>query len=629
MSVSDQLLDLLTIRQLLLERVIAGENVAFNKQLDSVAEAITKALKGKELTEYQGKRLDKAVAELSDMVKLNSPELSAIAASEASFMQSAFASVGIKAVLPPAAAVEAIAKSSLTQGATISSWFGQLNETTRFNISRAVKNGVMLGLTNSQIAKSILGNGDKGSEPIAKSRRDGVAIIRTATQTVANDVRVAGYEENADIIKAVQWVATLDSRTSDICMARSGKSWTLPDFVPIGHSIPWNGGPPAHWACRSTSLPVTRSMAEITGKAADKIAPRTRASMNGAVPREMTFDQFLKGKPTAFADEMLGVGRADLWRSGKITLAQLLDQRGNPLTLAQLEARYGTAAKATKAATVAVPKIAALPAGDIDATIAAVKSFTQSDAIASAEKLLSIQLDKLGIARRAAFDSPVKNDELFAKAFKAEDVYYASAKSLNTLRIAEKARLLELVSLPQNMRGNAADVITGTVNLNYRKSVNAAAIIVSKLVHKDIMPVGVGVKGIRGNRAYFMEDRTIHINKNTSISVIVHEIVHDIEYSQPDVSAKTKAFLLKRANGEQTQSLQKLMGNKSYDQLEMTYVDEWKKRGGSHYMGKLYLRASTEILTMGVERILKDAKEFADNDPEYFRFMLEILRRVN
>lgn len=343
MSVSDQLLDLLTIRQLLLERVIAGENVAFNRQLDSVAEAITKALKGKELTEYQGKRLDKAIAELSGMVKLNTPSLSAIAASEASFMQGAFASVGIEAVLPPVAAVEAIAGSSLAQGATIAGWFDQLNKATRFGISRAVKNGVMLGLTNSQIAKSIIGIGDKGGEPIAKSRRDGMAIVRTATQTVANDVRIGMYAENADIIKAVQWVATLDSRTTDICMARSGKTWTFPGFVPIGHSIPWGGGPPAHWACRSTSVPVTRSMAEITGKAADKIAPRTRASMDGAVPREMTFDQFLKGKPPGFADEMLGVGRADLWRSGKITLAQLLDQRGNPLTLAQLEARYGTA----------------------------------------------------------------------------------------------------------------------------------------------------------------------------------------------------------------------------------------------------------------------------------------------
>lgn len=81
-------------------------------------------------------------------------------------------------------------------------------------------------------------------------------------------------------------------------------------------------------------------MAEITGKAEDKIAPRTRASMNGEVAQDLTFDDFLKGKPKGFADEMLGKGRAELWRSGKITLNQLLDQRGNPLTLEQIKARY-------------------------------------------------------------------------------------------------------------------------------------------------------------------------------------------------------------------------------------------------------------------------------------------------
>jgi hypothetical protein len=37
---------------------------------------------------------------------------------------------------------------------------------------------------------------------------------------------------------------------------------------------------------------------------------------------------------------MLGKGRAELWRDGKITLQQLLDQRGNPLTLQQLRQRY-------------------------------------------------------------------------------------------------------------------------------------------------------------------------------------------------------------------------------------------------------------------------------------------------
>jgi SPP1 gp7 family putative phage head morphogenesis protein len=341
MSVSDQLLDLLTVRQLLLERIIAGQNVEMNKQLDAIAEEIIKALKGKELTEYQGKRLDKAVSELVSMVKINAPDLAGIAASEASFVNNMFASVGIDTVIPSASIVTEIAKSAVMQGGTMGEWFGQLNETTRFNLSRTIKNGVSLGLTNAQIAKSLMGKGDKGSEPIAKARRDAMAITRTATQTVANDVRMASYMENADIIKAVQWVSTLDSRTSDICIARAGKTWTFPEFKPIGHNIPWNNGPPAHWACRSTSVPVTRSMAEITGKAADQIAPRTRASMDGQVAQDLTFDQFLKNKPPEFADEMLGKGRAKLWRSGKITLSQLLDQRGNSLTLTQLERKYG------------------------------------------------------------------------------------------------------------------------------------------------------------------------------------------------------------------------------------------------------------------------------------------------
>lgn len=341
MSVSDQLLDLLTVRQLLLERIIAGQNVEMNKQLDAIAEEIIKALKGKELTEYQGKRLDKAISELVSIVKINPINLTGIAASEASFINGAFASVGIDTVIPQASVITEIAKSSLMQGGTMGEWFSQLNETTRFNLRRTILNGISLGLTNNQIAKSITGKGDKGSEPIARARRDAMAITRTATQTVANDVRMASYMENADIIKAVQWVSTLDSRTSDICIARAGKTWTFPAFKPIKHDIPWNNGPPAHWACRSTSVPITRSMAEITGKAADQIAPRTRASMDGSVAQDLTFDQFLKNKPKEFADEMLGKGRAELWRSGKITLSQLLDQRGNSLTLTQLERKYG------------------------------------------------------------------------------------------------------------------------------------------------------------------------------------------------------------------------------------------------------------------------------------------------
>jgi SPP1 gp7 family putative phage head morphogenesis protein len=234
--------------------------------------------------------------------------------------------------------VDAIAKSSLIQGATINQWFSRLNESARFDIERAIKNGITLGQTNREIAKAIVGNGsDKGPQALAKARRDAMAITRTGVQTIANEARMVGLMENEDIIKAVQWVSTLDSRTSEICMARSGKTWTFPDFKPIGHSIPWNGGPPAHWSCRSSYVPITKSFAEIRGEpVAKEISQTTRASMNGQVAADLSFDQFLKNKPASFADEMLGKGKAELWRSGKITLSQLLDQRGNPLTLTQL-----------------------------------------------------------------------------------------------------------------------------------------------------------------------------------------------------------------------------------------------------------------------------------------------------
>lgn len=338
MNVSDKLLDLTIIRQLLLERVIAGQSAAVNKQLDAIAAALQKQLKGKEFTEYQGKRLDKAIAELKTIVTVNEPDLSDLTAAEATFFRDAMVSVGIDAVLPPVAAIESIAQSSLIQGATIGNWFSRLTESVRFDIERTVKNGVSLGLTNAQIAKEILGIGDKGAQPIAKARRDAMAITRTAVQTVAKDARLASLEANANIIKAVQWVSTLDSRTSEICMARSGKTWSYPDFKPIGHKIPWNGGPPAHWNCRSSFIPITKSFEELTGgKIKDKVEPSTRASMDGYVAADLTFDQFLKNKPPEFADKMLGKGRAELWRSGKITLNQLLDQRGNPLTLAQLK----------------------------------------------------------------------------------------------------------------------------------------------------------------------------------------------------------------------------------------------------------------------------------------------------
>lgn len=626
MNVSDKLLDLSVIRQLLLERVIAGQSIQLNKQLDEIAAALEKQLKGKELSEYQGRQLDKAIAELKAIVDVKSPDLTDLGAAEAEFFRDAMAGVGIDTVLPPASVIGEIAQSALVQGATIGDWFSRLNESTRFDVERTVKNGVLLGQTNAQIAKALIGTGDKGGEPIAKSRRDAMAITRTAVQTVAKDARLASLEANADVIKEVQWVSTLDSRTSDICIVRSGKTWTYPDFKPVGHKIPWNGGPPAHWNCRSTFIPITKSFEELTnGRVKDNIEPGTRASMDGYVAADLTFDAFLKSKPPEFADQMLGKGRAELWRSGKITLNQLLDQRGNPLTLAELRSQYGGKSAAAKPKAAPPP-----PMSDIDKTIAAVKQFEYVPEYTALQTRQEAEYKELMKAKDAFYATGRTDTQLYNAAIAAQQQYFATTKEFNALRKVERDRMVGLMELPMDERGDQDKIVLPGYNANYRTAVSEATSLVSRLVHRDIMPRGINVKGVRTDRAYYQNaTRTIHINKDTDVSTIVHEIVHDIEYSHPDVSQKTKEFLLKRADGQPLKKLRDLTGNKAFKPDEVAYEDEWKKRGGSHYMGKWYNRASTELLTMGIERMMADAKSFADQDPEYFRFMLEILRRAN
>ena len=117
-----------------------------------------------------------------------------------------------------------------------------------------------------------------------------------------------------------------------LCIGRSGKKWRI-DKTPIGHSIPFQL-PPIHVKDRcvmsaESNLTPTESQADFT-----------RASSIGQIDAKTTFDQYLKRVPASQVEEMLGKGRYDLWKSGKMTTAQMLDQTGRELTLKELRAKY-------------------------------------------------------------------------------------------------------------------------------------------------------------------------------------------------------------------------------------------------------------------------------------------------
>lgn len=262
--------------------------------------------------------------------------------------------------------LRALVRDTLIEGAPSKEWWSRQAGDTAQRFADQMRAGIAAGETNADLVRRVRGQatgrrstywqGPKGDLSAFQvegfrrrqfvdfagglmdtSTRNAEALVRTSVQAVANEARLATYRENGDMVKAVQWLSVLDQRTSQWCIPRDGLTWTL-DGTPIGHDVPFQA-PPIHFNCRSTLSPVLRSADEVFGRRMGDLPPSTRASMDGQVPETTTFDAFLKGKPETFQNELLGTGKAGLWRKGDISLRDLLDQRGRPLTLEQLRAR--------------------------------------------------------------------------------------------------------------------------------------------------------------------------------------------------------------------------------------------------------------------------------------------------
>lgn len=158
-----------------------------------------------------------------------------------------------------------IASDTLIEGVKSKEWWKRQAQDLQRRFADQIRIGMLKGEGLDQLVRRIRGTKAAGYQDgiMVASRRQAEALIRTSVQTATNDARNQLYLANQDVVWAVQQRSTLDARTTDICMARSGLIWSLPDYKPVGHNIPWNGGPPLHWSCRSTTLPVTRSWKEL------------------------------------------------------------------------------------------------------------------------------------------------------------------------------------------------------------------------------------------------------------------------------------------------------------------------------------------------------------------------------
>jgi len=97
--------------------------------------------------------------------------------------------------------------------------------------------------------------------------------------------------------------------------------------------------------CRCAAVPITKSWEELATKnkdlarELDNMPKGMRSSMGGPVSADTTWESWLKGQSRSVQEDVLGPTRLKMWDSGKLTLHDLVDQRGNELTLEELKVR--------------------------------------------------------------------------------------------------------------------------------------------------------------------------------------------------------------------------------------------------------------------------------------------------
>jgi SPP1 gp7 family putative phage head morphogenesis protein len=230
------------------------------------------------------------------------------------------------------------------EGRLLDEWYRGLPDGAFRRVQDAIRMGYVEGRTTAQIVQDIRGTRTQAGI-IEQSKRGAEAAVRTALAHTANVAKEEVYKRNRSKIKGIEWVSTLDGRTSAICRGFDGKVF------------PVNEGPrpPAHVNCRSTTIPVIKHARNFS-KAA---LATTRASMNGQVSSELNYDEWLRRQPISFQDDVLGPTKGKLFRAG-LKMDRFIDRKGAELTLKQIEEREADIwAKAFGAKT--PPKPAAQP----------------------------------------------------------------------------------------------------------------------------------------------------------------------------------------------------------------------------------------------------------------------------
>lgn len=335
MSTKQYLTDAATRHQVFLQRYGGGQSKEAQKVLNKLRRSILARL-SQEPTTFRRERLQAVLEDIEQLTAVafgditrdtiyNTNQLARLEAdfSVKLFNKSTTLETGF--TLPTdevlvAAVMSSQMKVNHNSAITIEAALANFGKKKAAQIGSIISDGVTLGETTPTISRNV------SNIMSTLQRRQLDTLVRTITNNTAAIARDQVYEANDDVLEGYQWVSTLDGRTTLICGSRDGVVYP---------NTPSSPKPPAHWGCRSTTIPKVKPEFDIGAKLKGK-RPSKGATGAKQVSGRVTYGGWLKKQPKPFIDEALGEERSKLFRAGKLSIDKFVDPTGRVYTLTQL-----------------------------------------------------------------------------------------------------------------------------------------------------------------------------------------------------------------------------------------------------------------------------------------------------
>lgn len=347
-QIAPESINIATRNQVMIERLKSHQVGLFRTFLERMEVGLRRRLIAGDITEYQAVRVARLLDGIaSDLQTIFGEYRTALtgdlidmaiqqAQAEAKQLRAVSADHAFEPAIPSADQIRVAVMSAplsvagYNDGALLEPWLMNWSDAQIETVTGVIRQGYYQGDTTDQIVRALRGTKALryNDGTMARLDRSNTTLVRTAVQHCAQTARSAFYQRNTDIIVGVQWVSTLDSRTTATCRSLDGSQFPV-DKGPR---------PPLHPACRSTTIPVLDEAFDVLDRGATRAS---KGQSGGAqVPASQTYYEWLKTQPAEFQDIAIGTTRAKLLRSGGLSAERFAElQLGTnfqPLTLDEM-----------------------------------------------------------------------------------------------------------------------------------------------------------------------------------------------------------------------------------------------------------------------------------------------------